>query len=391
MRNNRIIHLWYLLDSLNPGNGIYVLYLSQALASATLGMTIIGIEKFAQALFEVPTGILSDKIGRKNTFVFMACAALVGAAFYAFSNSFIFFAIAAITNGLSRSLFSGSVDAYVFESLRDEGKEKDFGKVTAKLQATWQTGMIASTIVAAGVSYFFDLRLVMIIGVIPLIIALVISFLLTNPKSYTVDEMTNVLTHFQTSLKLIFSDIRLRTLTLTNVFHDTLSESGYAFRNVFLATLWPVWATNLSLLINKIFGAITFTFAHKYIDRFGSVKSLIHAVMYSSVIRMIASAWPTIYSPVIIQTGQLGYGVEVVAVKKLQQEYFTDTQRATLGSIESFASSLLISIVAPIIGYIADKTTPGIALTICYTLQLGGNFGYIYLGKVLNEKKRREK
>ncbi len=386
MRNIKLIHLWYLLDSLNPGNGIYVLYLTQVLGSATLGMTIVGLDKLTQAICEVPTGILSDKIGRRKTFILMTIAILVGTAIYAFGTTFLVLAVGSIVAGLSRAFFSGSVDAYVYESLKDEGKVAEFGKYTAKLNGTWQTGMIASTIIGAILTYFFGLKTVMVVGLIPIIPTLAIGLLLTNPKSYKVDESLTALQHLVASCGLIWSDMRLRTLTLTNILEDTIGDSGYNFRNIFVATLWPIWATNLSLLINKILGAIGFALAYKYVYKVGSMKALLQSVAYSRIIRLFSTVFPTPFSPVLIQSGQIGYGVEIVAIKKLQQEYFTDRQRATLGSIESFGTSLLISIVSPLIGIMSDATNPATALAICYAIQLAGVCGYVRLGKILTSK-----
>jgi hypothetical protein len=51
-----------------------------------------------------------------------------------------------------------------------------------------------------------------------------------------------------------------------------------------------------------------------------------------------------------------------VAQKSLLQKEFSDKQRATMGSLNSLGKSLFFGVVTILLGWVADKTNPRIAL-----------------------------
>src|SRR3989338_5288499 len=85
-----------------------IIYFSQVSGSFTLGTTIISITYISAAFFEVPTGILSDFIGRKKTLILRSLSAVLFITCYALGSSYWILVIGAILEGLSRSFYSGN-------------------------------------------------------------------------------------------------------------------------------------------------------------------------------------------------------------------------------------------------------------------------------------------
>jgi len=75
---------------------VAIIYFSQVSGSFALGMAIFSIAMVSSALFEIPTGIFSDMIGRKKTVILGAISAVLYVVFYALGTSFIFLAIGAL-------------------------------------------------------------------------------------------------------------------------------------------------------------------------------------------------------------------------------------------------------------------------------------------------------
>ena len=46
-----------------------IIYFAQVSGSFALGMAIFSIARISSALFEIPTGVFSDRIGRKKTII----------------------------------------------------------------------------------------------------------------------------------------------------------------------------------------------------------------------------------------------------------------------------------------------------------------------------------
>src|SRR5258708_4831272 len=82
---------------------IAIIYFSLVTHSYALGASIFSITYITAALFDIPTGIFADAIGRKKTVVLGAIFAVLYAVFYAIGINFWFLAIGAVCEGLSRA------------------------------------------------------------------------------------------------------------------------------------------------------------------------------------------------------------------------------------------------------------------------------------------------
>jgi MFS family permease len=102
-RNIRILKWFNFFIDFRLYAPIAILYFSKVTGSFALGMSIFSITMIASALFELPTGIFSDKIGRRKTVILGATAAVLFSIFYAIGGSFWMIAIGAVFEGLSRS------------------------------------------------------------------------------------------------------------------------------------------------------------------------------------------------------------------------------------------------------------------------------------------------
>ena len=66
-----------------------IIYYSQISGSFALGISIFSVEMISSALFEVPTGIFSDKIGRKKTVAIGAVCGVYYLTLYTLATNYI--------------------------------------------------------------------------------------------------------------------------------------------------------------------------------------------------------------------------------------------------------------------------------------------------------------
>ena len=107
---------------------IAVLYFAKVSGSFALGMSVFSIVTISSALLEIPTGIFSDKIGRRKTIILGAASAVVASIFYAIGGSFLFLAIGSFFLGLCRSFYSGNNDALLYDTLSEKNEQHKFGE-----------------------------------------------------------------------------------------------------------------------------------------------------------------------------------------------------------------------------------------------------------------------
>jgi len=363
---------------------IAIIYFARVSGSYALGMSIFSITMISSALFEIPTGIFSDKIGRKKTVILGALLAVLYSLFYALGQSFFMLSIGALFEGLSRSFYSGNNDALLHDTLSESGNENQYDEFLGKISAMFQIALAISGLLGSFLANW-SFSLIMWLSVIPQVICLYLSFQLKELKTHS-SESGNIYIHLKAAFKNFTQNKKLRLLSLTSIFGYAFGEASYQFQSAFYNTLWPVWAVGIAKTISNIGAALSFHFSGRILRRFKGlkiIKILIIDNIYNRIVNIISTAFPTILSPLIMSTTSVFYGVTSVTKNTLMQKEFSNEQRATMGSLNSFAGSIVFGVLAFILGFVADKVTPSKALL---TLQFFQIINLWFYWKLFNRK-----
>ena len=117
---------------------VAIIYFSHVSGSFALGMSVFSIAMISSALFEIPTGVFSDRIGRRKTMILGATAAVLSAIFYAIGLSFWILAVGAVFEGLSRSFYSGNNDALLHDTLAETHENHGYALCLATMSYIFQ-------------------------------------------------------------------------------------------------------------------------------------------------------------------------------------------------------------------------------------------------------------
>jgi len=94
IKNNiKLLSLFNVFYNFRFYSVLAVIYFAQITHSYALAVSIFSIAQISQAIFEVPTGIYSDKRGRINCLRIGAIASFLSILFYAFAHNYIFLII----------------------------------------------------------------------------------------------------------------------------------------------------------------------------------------------------------------------------------------------------------------------------------------------------------
>jgi MFS family permease len=341
---------------------VAIIYFSRVSGSFALGMSIFSIAMISSALFEVPTGIFSDRIGRRKTVILGALCAVLYSVFYAWGQFYWILVIGAIFDGLSQSFYSGNNDALLHDTLaqtNDEHKYDEFlGRVSAMFQVALGVSAICGSILAS-----WSFPFIMWLSVIPQLLCVLLSFLLVEPKINT-KKSGNILYHFHHAYRNFLSNKKLRLLSLSSIIGFGFGEASYQFQSAFYNTVWPVWAIGIAKTLSNVGAAISFHFSGRLIKKFDSAKILVADNLFNRFMNIIATAFPSVLSPLLMSSTSIFFGVTTVARSSLMQKEFTNEQRATMGSLNSFAGSMFFGLVAFFVGLVADKLSPAHAFLI---------------------------
>ncbi len=367
-RNIRLLKWFNFWAEFRPYGPIAILYYTQVSGSYALGMSVFSAAMLAQSLFELPTGVFSDLIGRKYTVVCGAVAGVFALTFYAAGGTYVALLLGAVCEGLGRAFYSGNNEALLYDTLGEMDQRGEYKEYLGKISSMFQFALAISALVGS-VLAAISFQTVMWVSVIPMALALLVSLRLIEPRAYAASPI-NVYAHLSTALRNFARNPRLRLLSVAGILSYAIGEASWLFRSAFIALLWPVWAIGIAQMIGNLTAAVSYYFAGRLIRRFGEFRLLVGGMSISEVVNLVGLLVPTVLSPALMASNSIFYGVNQVAKDNLIQQEFSDEQRATMGSLNSLAGSFVFALLSFLLGALADSIGVIPALVIAALLSL---------------------
>jgi MFS family permease len=359
-RNIKILTWQGLLIGFSLWAPIAAIYFSKVSGSYMLGLSIFTIANISGAIFEIPTGIFSDMIGRKYTTMLGGLAYTLSGVAYAVGLNFWWLVLGAMLGGLGRSFYSGNNDALLYDSLNKSTQRDDLAKYMGKISSVEQWALGVSAVIG-GIVASYSFGLVMWLSVIPLFLCFVTSFWLTEIENKIKHE-GNIYFHLKDAIKNFLENKKIRLLSMSSIIGHGTGEASFQFKPVFIAELWPMWAIGVARMLSNIFSAVGFGWSGKILNKYPAEKVLMFKQVVSRIVDIVALSFPSALSPALMSSTSLMYGPSTVAENTLFQKEFTNTQRATMGSLNSLGRSVFLGISVLFLGWIADISNPRIAL-----------------------------
>lgn len=366
MSNIKIMGILNLLMDFKLYGAFAIIYYTQITGSMMLGMSIFSITMIASAILEFPTGLIADKIGRKNTVILGCINSLIYAIILAFSNSYMGLICVAIFEGLERAFFSGNNQAFIYDTLKEVGKESEYREYIGKTNSMYYVAGILSTICGIIVAYFTSIKVIMIVSIIPRIFEVMLSFKLKDVKRYSPDE-ENVFKQARKVVKLVRENKILKRQIIADGISDGIGEATFQFRSKFYEMVWPMWAVGIPGILANI-GAFTGSwFSGKILKKWGNKKVIIFSNFFSIVSNGVSLFLNNVWSPIIMVTNSV-FPADV-AKSDISQRLYKDEYRSSMGSLKSLVGSALYSVFAILVGWVADVWGIIFALAVAQVLK----------------------
>lgn len=361
-RNVRLLGWFNFCNDFRIYGPVMVVYFAQVAGSYAEAVLILAIAKIASSLFELPTGVFSDFVGRRKTLLCGQMANILCITAYGAGSSFSVLAIGALLEGLSFALFSGNQEAFLYDTLKDEEAQQEFAEFQGRLSSMFQAALAVSALVSAIVLLWWPLRSLFWLSLIPQAVGLVLGFFTTEPSRHGRVVETNLLAHLRDAWVPFRKDAKLRDVSIAAMLGFALGESKHMFYPAYFATLWSASGLGIASMLTHVFGMIGFRAAGSAIRRWREVPVLLWSSITSIALGVGATAVPTVASPAIASLGSFAFGPGVVAGGTLMQRSFTDRQRATMGSLISLGGNALYAVAVFALGWFADRVGAQYAL-----------------------------
>ncbi len=157
-------------------------------------------------LFELPTGILADKYGRKLSTSIGFCLLAVSGIIFFSMKSFFGFLVAEIVFGLAETFISGALEALTVDSLAPEKRDLLLPRLFAN-RTVYKTVALLVGMIFAGVLGQFFLKILFLPVIFVALIGFVLTLFLIDSRNYGSNNINSEIKADKPSLpKIIFSN-----------------------------------------------------------------------------------------------------------------------------------------------------------------------------------------
>lgn len=183
-RNVRLYPLYQAARSSTLWLPVFILYFSSRFDAAQV-LLLEAIYFGSVVLLEVPSGYLSDRVGRRPTLLLAATAWVVGYTVLAFGGGWWVFAAGQVAIAAGMAFNSGTDSALVFESLSALGRENEVAVVEGKAQS-WSAISMALSALGGGFLASVDLRLGHALSAVGAMLAFGVAWFVLEPTRVAV-------------------------------------------------------------------------------------------------------------------------------------------------------------------------------------------------------------
>lgn len=326
-------------------------------------------------LLEIPSGALADKWSRKNMLVLSALFTSLCYVTWLFSSNFWLFLIGFTFRTLSGTFESGTMEAYVFDFLKQNRKEEEFEKIWGRGQACLSIG-IAVALSLGGFLSTYSYELVVALSALSPLFTLATSLLFPQVYPVTLIGEKSYLSILKDGIKKAFSNtVLVRVFLYSAIVYAALGILD-EYDQVMLSSWFNMSKTFIGIWLATAIGisSLSGLYAHKLKHMGWGLLNTIAAV--SGILLTIICLFntkPLLGTFLIFWTSSVMINVLTQGI--IQRE-IPSRERATITSVNSLVTETGAVVLGLSFGFIANR----------YSIQIGYGFYGIVIITYLSVK-----
>lgn len=331
---------------------IYIAFMRSANLSMFQISNLFSIEQILLAIFDYPTGTISDKIGRKKIASYGFITWGISLLIFAYSKHYTYFLISMILMALGLALISGAPGAWLVDHMIQDGVYEERTKIFPQIQ----TIISLFAVIASIFSYFF----IDVSNSLPIIVAGLISIFtgfysyFAGEDNYGNSKHPSLLKTLNENLKDFLKDKRMILLTIKKL----LSYVSF----VVFVLYWQIYVTEIIELEAKFLPIFLILFmfsltagnylssriANKLENYYVSIVGLIVSAVGFALLIIGDNLVTFIIGSILIE---VGFGIEQAMTPTWTMEYIKSEVRASYSSIFSTIQSIFGFFIINLIGF----------------------------------------
>ena len=353
-RNVKIFIYYKFFQNMIIIGPVLVLFLLWKGLDYTQMMLLQSISAISVIIFEVPTGVVSDKITRHLS-LFLGCLfTAIGLIVYILGKSFFVFAIAEIIFGLGLTFTSGSDTSILYESLTALGRKKDYQSIMGKAMSAMFIGQGLGAIVSS-LLYKIHPLIPFIISVSFLTVAMFFSTRFADHGRIKSEH--SYLIHTLKCLRLVITKKRIFWALGFAVAMGIANRcSFWLYQPYFQAVKLDIVWYGVAFFFFNICAAFSSRVLVSLLQDFRPRRILLLLLLAMSISFIVPAIHPHIIMIAFFAVQQFVRGLYQPTMSFYINHQVENHNRATVSSLVSMASSLGFALFSPLMGIWLDST-----------------------------------
>lgn len=359
MTSKRIIRIYLLITGLFTLSasliwGINTLFLMDAGLDIYQVFIVNAVHTGAMAVFEIPTGVFADTLGRRYSFIMSTIVLSIGTFGYVWAagldNNMLYFSLMSIVLGLAFTFYTGAVEAWIVDALNSTGYKGKMDSIFAKAGMITNITMLIGTI-SGGFIGTYSLKLPYVIRAVTLLLAASVAFvgmkelgftpralelkkIPEEMKKVTVDSLKYGLHHDSVKLHMILSFI----------FSGFMMWGWYAWQPLFLelygdmAAVWVAGTISAGVSICQIIANFNLERIMKFFKTRTSLMSFSYTVQAVTIV-IIGLSNSFVISVTSFMVFAFFMGLSMPVKQSYIHSLIPSDKRATIISFDSLVGS----------------------------------------------------
>ena len=307
-------------------------------------------------VLEVPTGAIADRYGRKVSLSYGALTNAIAVIVFGIATNFGVLLVSYMVWAAAFTLYSGADSAFVYDSLRAVGRERDYTRLWGRARAIQAVGAILGLLIGALVAHYTTLWLPVVASGALMGVAWLVSFSFKEPPRFEETEgQPGYFTVVKDAFGVAFGRPSVRYMMLLTAGVMGVGVSMIILQQPFLSDHeMPIWSFGLFLTP-------------------GQLLSMVGALVTYRVLTLLGVSRIIILMPMVVMTTAVGLGaidyvaafafypltttmfaMSHVVISDYLNRRIPSANRATILSIHNMIFSLAVAGMEPLLGWLGD-------------------------------------
>lgn len=307
--------------------------------------TILAAGFVLAVIFEVPTGVVGDKISRKYVLILAIVSKILALASWLALPYFRGYLLGSALFALGNAFESGALQAYLYGTLGEDSK-KNFGRFWARVSAMVMLSFTIAYVLASAIGVRY--ALLIILSILACAVSLLICLSLPTDKLVVLPDGTkpkiikSALNHILKTKMLI--KLLLSAIIIVSLAEVVIEYISLYYKQVGIDTRY----VPLLMALGNIIGAVLFWTLHsweKFLDKQKVVLMLLMTILFVASFNrgiLVVCAGVLVFTR-FIRVLQVQFESNI-------QHLSNDEARVTISSVGSFSAKLVAATIVSIVG-----------------------------------------